>query len=121
MMGAEVQAQSPLRFIIIHEFPVSAGRPIPATYHGNNQGVHKNESFENQTVILDGNEFAHCEMRRCNLVYKGREPVKLEHCQLAGCTWQFEDSAQRTVMMLKGLYLNGHVGKEIVDAIFRSV
>jgi len=84
-------------------------------------GMHRNESFENQTVILDGNEFDHCEMRRCNLVYKGREPVKLEHCQLAGCTWQFEDAAQRTVMMLKGLYLNGHVGKEIVDAIFRSV
>jgi hypothetical protein len=24
-------------------------------------------------------------------------------------------------MMLKGLYLSGHLGKEIVEAIFRSV
>ncbi len=84
-------------------------------------GVHRQEVFENQTVILDGNEFIRCEMRRCNLIYKGREPVKLEQCHIASCTWQFEDAAQRTVMMLKGLYLSGPVGKEIVEAIFRSV
>ncbi len=83
--------------------------------------VHKKASYESQTVILDGNEFIECELRHCNLIYKGREPVKLEHCHIAGCTWQFEDAAQRTVMMLKGLYTSGHIGKEIVEAIFRSV
>jgi hypothetical protein len=83
--------------------------------------VHKKASYERQTVILDGNEFIECELRHCNLIYKGREPVKLEHCHIAGCTWQFEDAAQRTVMMLKGLYTSGHIGKEIVEAIFRSV
>jgi hypothetical protein len=83
--------------------------------------VHKHVTFDNQTVILDGNDFQHCELRHCNLVYKGREPVKLEHCHLAGCTWQFEDAAQRTVLMLKGLYTSGPIGKDIVEAIFRSV
>ena len=83
--------------------------------------VHTKEHFEKQTLLLDGNEFHNCEIKRCNLVYKGREPVKLEHCHLAGCTWQFEDAAQRTVLMLKGLYQSGQVGREIVDAIFRSV
>ncbi len=83
--------------------------------------VHKKASYEKQTVVLDGNEFIECELRHCNLIYKGREPVKLEHCHIAACTWQFEDAAQRTVMMLKGLYTSGHIGKEIVEAIFRSV
>jgi hypothetical protein len=83
--------------------------------------VHKKASYEKQSVILDGNEFIECELRHCNLIYKGREPVKLEHCHIAGCTWQFEDAAQRTVMMLKALYTSGHIGKEIVEAIFRSV
>jgi hypothetical protein len=83
--------------------------------------VHNQEKFEKQTVILDGNEYHECELRKCNLVFKGREPVKLEHCHIIGCTWQFEDAAQRTVLMLKHLYLSGQHGREIVDAIFRSV
>ncbi len=82
--------------------------------------VHRKQHFENQTLILDGNEFIECEIRRCNLIYKGREAVKLEHCQIAGCTWQFEDAALRTVTLLKGLYQKGPVGKEIVEAIFRA-
>ena len=83
--------------------------------------VHKKESLINQTLILDGNEFHDCELKHCNLIYKGREAVKLEHCHIAACTWQFEDAALRTVIMLKGLYQSGHVGKEIVEAIFLDV
>jgi hypothetical protein len=83
--------------------------------------VQKNATLENQTVILDGNEFRHCELRRCNLVFKGHGDVRLDQCTIVGCTWQFEDAAQRSVALLKHLYQSGHVGKEIVEAIFRSV
>jgi hypothetical protein len=83
--------------------------------------VHKHASFQNQTVILDGNEFDHCELRHCNLVFKGHGDVKLDHCTIIGCTWQPEAAAQRTVVMLKHLYQSGQIGKEIVEAIFRSV
>ena len=83
--------------------------------------VHKKETFEKQTVILDGHDFQECELKKCNLVFKGREPVKLEHCHITGCTWQFEDAAQRTAALLKQLYMSGQIGKEIVDAIFRTV
>jgi hypothetical protein len=83
--------------------------------------VHNHATLQNETVILDGNEFQNCELRHCNLVFKGHSNVKLEHCTIIGCTWQFEDAAQRTVVMLKQLYQSGHVGREIVEAIFRSV
>jgi hypothetical protein len=83
--------------------------------------VHKQEQFENSTVLLDGNEYHECHMRHCNLIYKGRDAVKLEHCHIQACTWQFEDAALRTVTLLKNLYMNGQKGKEIVDAIFRSI
>jgi hypothetical protein len=76
--------------------------------------------IENQTLILDGNEFDHCELRHCNLIYKGENVVKLNHCHLVGCTWQFEDAALRTVGMLKGLYVGGPHGKEVVETIFRK-
>jgi hypothetical protein len=82
--------------------------------------VHKKVVLENQTVLLDGNEFHHCELRHCNLVYKGLDAVKLEHCHLVGSTWQFEEAALRTVTLLKGLYLSGPHGKEVVEAIFRK-
>ncbi len=83
--------------------------------------VHRQQHFERQTLILDGNEFIECELKRCNLVYKGREAVKLEHCHIAGCTWQFEDAALRTVVLLKGLFTSGHLGREIVEAIFKNI
>ena len=47
---------------------------------------HQKAQFENQTLILDGNEFFDCDFRHCNLVYKGHEAVKLERCHIAGCT-----------------------------------
>jgi hypothetical protein len=83
--------------------------------------LHEKQHFERQTLILDGNDFINCELKKCNLIYKGREAVKLEHCHIAGCTWQFEDAALRTVIMLKGLFTSGHLGREIVEAIFRGV
>ena len=83
--------------------------------------VHKNKVIENQTLILDGNEYADCELKDCTLIYKAHEAVKLERCRLGGCTWEFEDAALRTVSLLKGLWLSGHSGKEIVEAIFKNV
>jgi hypothetical protein len=82
---------------------------------------HHRAKFESETVVLDGSEFTECEFRHCNLVYKGHDAVKLEHCHIVGGTWQFEGAALRTVMLLKGLYLTGHAGKEVVEAIFRQV
>ena len=80
----------------------------------------KKATIENQTLILDGNEFVECELRHCTLVYKGHAPVKLDHCHIIGCTWQFEDAALRTVALLKGLYVAGDPGKEIVETIFKQ-
>ena len=82
--------------------------------------VYKQQTLENQTVVLDGNEFIGCELRHCTLVYKAHDVVKLDHCHLVGCAWQFEDAALRTVSMLKGLYLSGPAGKEVVENIFRQ-
>jgi hypothetical protein len=82
--------------------------------------IHRNDVIEGQTVILDGSELIDCELRQCTLVYKAQEPVKLDRCHLVGCTWQFEDAALRTVSLLKGLYLAGPPGKEIIEAIFRQ-
>src|SRR5690349_13347840 len=38
--------------------------------------VQKQETIENQTIILDGHEFLECHFQHCLLVYKGQEPVK---------------------------------------------
>jgi hypothetical protein len=82
--------------------------------------VHKRAVLENQTLILDGNEYYNCELRKCTLVFKGHDAVKLEQCHLVGCRWQFEDAALQTVALLKGLYLSGSHGKEVVEKIFRN-
>ncbi len=81
--------------------------------------VHEHKTFTKETVLLDGHDFNNCEFHQCILVYKAQEPVKLEHCHFVGCTWRFEDAAQRAVSLLKALYVSGAPGKEIVDGIFR--
>lgn len=82
--------------------------------------IHTKVHLENQTLILDGEDYVDCELRHCTLVFKAHRPVRLERCHLIGCTWQFEDAALRTVEMLKGLYMSGPAGRQVVQTIFEK-
>jgi hypothetical protein len=83
---------------------------------------HKAETFENRSVVLDGDEYEDCTFRNCSLIYKGGEPPRLVNNYLENCSWQFQDAAERTVNFLKGLYHGlGQEGRVLIEATFRNI
>lgn len=83
---------------------------------------HKTETFENRSIVLDGNDYEDCTFRNCTLIYQGGASPKLLNNYLENCTWQFQDAAERTVNFLKGLYHGlGQEGRVLVEATFRNI
>jgi hypothetical protein len=76
---------------------------------------------ENETVVLDGNEFIGCKFQNCKMVYRGGEVPRLQHCHFTQCTWHLDDAAQRTVMFLRGIYHSGPGGRELVEDTLRHI
>lgn len=56
----------------------------------------KNETFTDRDLLLDGNEYQHCELVRCRLVYSGGELPKFVHCNFVNCVFALDGPARRT-------------------------
>lgn len=65
------------------------------------------QTFENKTVELDGNEYTRCLFDRCTLVFSGAAIPTLDGCNFLDCKWTFRDSAQLTLLFLHALYHGG--------------
>jgi hypothetical protein len=76
---------------------------------------------ENETVVLDGNEFVGCTFQSCKLVYKGGELPRLQRCHFARCSWHLEEAAQRTIQFLRGIYHSGPGGRDLIEDTLRHI
>ena len=81
----------------------------------------KDLTKEDETVVLDGNEFHNCKFQNCKLIYQGGEHPKLQHCQFTRCTWHLEEAARRTILFLKSVYHSGPGGKELVEMTLNHI
>jgi len=64
----------------------------------------QNTYFQNRTIVLDGHEYAGCELWDCRLVFQGQESFSIHDCRLGGCRLVFESAAQTTLGTLRALY-----------------
>jgi hypothetical protein len=78
------------------------------------------QTFNGETVNVDGNAFHRCQFVNCTVVYSGGEIPSMENCSLNGCRWQFADAAQRTLQFLGALYSDPSA-KPLVEQIFDSI
>ena len=76
---------------------------------------------ENETVLLDGHEFTNCKFQNCKMVYGGGEMPKLQHCHFAGCSWQLDEAAKRTVLFLRSIYHSGPGGHDLVEETLKHI
>src|SRR5207245_7176005 len=53
-----------------------------------------NTYFQNRTIVLDGHEYAGCELWDCRLVFQGQESFSIHDCRLGGCRLVLEAAAQ---------------------------
>jgi hypothetical protein len=76
---------------------------------------------ENETIVLDGNEFIACKFQNCQLVYRGGEMPRLQHCHFTQCSWHLEEAAQRTVRFLRAVYHSGPGGQDLVEQTVKLI
>jgi len=77
------------------------------------------ESYNHQTVLLDGETFSNCDFAACRLVYSGGEPPQFESCRFDNCDWKFEDAAAQTLSYLKVMWSVG--AKPTVQALIKEI
>jgi len=77
------------------------------------------ESYNHQTVQLDGETFTDCRFAECRLVYSGGPAPQFEGCRFDDCEWKFEDGAAQTLQALKLMW--GLGAKTAVQAIIKDI
>lgn len=83
--------------------------------------IFEQNTFQDKTEILDGNEYKACEFRNCILVYAGGEFPRLSQCHFAECNWEFRDAASRTISFMTAIYHGGLGGKDVIEKTFENI
>src|ERR1700687_817734 len=72
----------------------------------------KNQSFESDSVELDGNSFENCRFVNCMLIFRAKAPVQLTDCTFLDVRWNFLESAALTADFIRQLsQASGDYGK----------
>ena len=77
------------------------------------------ESYNHQTVALDGEAFSNCDFTACRLVYAGGPVPEFESCRFDNCDWKFEDAASHTLSYLKLMWAVG--AKPTVQTLIKEI
>jgi hypothetical protein len=80
---------------------------------------HRNKTFRDETINLDGNEFDSCTFENCEFVYRGTGSVNFTDCSVSKPVLTFDGSAARTLDLLKLIYPNGF--QPIIEYIFNNI
>ena len=68
---------------------------------------HVDETFTNQTVVLDGNDYRNCTFTNCEIVFNGTASVSLKGISFNNCQWTFDGPAGLTINFMTALYQAG--------------
>lgn len=72
----------------------------------------ENDTFDGNTIELDGGEFIDCHFKNCKLVYHGTSIPKLEGCRFTDSHFALRGAAANTLNFLKFLRESGE-GSEV--------
>lgn len=79
----------------------------------------ENQTFLNQSLVIDGNEYDRCKFIGCNIVFTGVQDVSLTHNSFDHCRWSLDGPAARTIQYMAALYAGG--ARELVEATFKNI
>ena len=91
-------------------------------FHGETTvGVMKfeNQTFRDQELDLDGNEFVNCKIENCTLVYRATGKVNLVGNHVSSPKFVFRDSAADTIAFLSTLYQLGLT--DLIEGTFNNI
>jgi hypothetical protein len=79
-------------------------------------------TYENRTVLLDGQTFEECTFINCTLQFGGTDEVALVSNKIINCKWALSGNAATTIGFLKALYQGGGgFGQQLVESIFSEI
>lgn len=81
---------------------------------------YRDQTIENQQIILDGNDYTGCTIRNCRIVYLGVQSFHAAACQFDGCAWAFDGPAARTIDFLKAMYRQEGM-REVIEQTFDNI
>jgi hypothetical protein len=84
--------------------------------------VHDDETFMNQTVVLDGHAFNNCKFVSCVIVYNGTHVTQMVNPSFfEENKWSLEGPAKRTLQFLQALHTEGGYMKDMVDLLVNKI
>ncbi len=81
----------------------------------------ENQTFTNEDINLDFNEFVGCRFEQCAMVFRGLGVVQMDECEFVDCQWTLVDAAAKTVNLLTTLYGAGEWGKRLTERTFENI
>jgi len=81
-----------------------------------------NKSFFGERIIIDGNEYRGCTFSRCELVFRGEQPLIIVECLFHNPRWIAEGPAANTLKFLAEAYHKmGESGIRMVEDTFNNI
>jgi len=79
---------------------------------------HIDETFNAETILLDGTTYRDCTFVDCVFVFRGEAPFSLTDNMIdATCTWRFEGAAALTAAAMRSIYHGfGAEGRALIEA-----
>ena len=73
------------------------------------------QTFENQNVLLDGNEFVGCTFTKCHMEFAGMVVCHLDSNRFNDCTWGFIGPAGLTLSFMAAMYGDGGDSARLIE------
>jgi len=64
----------------------------------------ENQTFTDQEIHLDGNEYNSCRFEACKIVFSANAPVRMSGATFHGCSWDLQGAARLTLEFISGVY-----------------
>ena len=81
--------------------------------------LYQNNNFLGQKIQIDGHRFVRNRFENCVLVYGGG-PLQLVENTLINVTWEFTESAARTIALLASFYQSGEEGGRFIEHLLST-
>lgn len=83
---------------------------------------YEDETFVQERVELDGNEFRSCRFESCRLVYGGDPGVRVEDCAFDETRLELVEEAGNTISFLQNVFHGfGPDGRRVVEHFFDQI
>lgn len=80
------------------------------------------ETFQGESIELDGEEFIKCSFEECEIVYAGGEGPRIVNCSFSRCSWKFDAAAARTISFMRAMYHGmGGAGRQLIEDTFETI